>query len=313
MHTGKIQSRLAKDLHIDNGKVTAENLIARIVCNPLVGLKDPVVIQYAKDICHIVSEEGVLDGQTPQTIAAAAIIFSSSICSILHNNGNLHNGNNDSKGDQATILKNNVNVSKTIEIAFAPQIPVKKAYTIFCLNTELVTPHDLKDKLSKQRFRDKNGNVINWSKLIPTYDDLIKVNTEKTIKGEKISKSTASSSSSHKVKKSKGDIIHDTSPLFTSVPSSSNINISVPSHPSNLPESSFSKEKNINKHIIPNNLDVKNCCAPEISRKGKNEFNNTKHTLYTKNVVHDSTFINNEMDTKNDLCIETSRKLQKIA
>jgi hypothetical protein len=139
------------------------------------------------------------------------------------------------------------------------------------------------------------------------------LNTEKAIKGEKISKSTASSSSSHKLTKSKGDIIHDISPLSTSVPSSSNINISIPSHPSNLPEPSFSKEIITNKHIVPNSLDVKICSAPEISHKGKNDFNNTKNTLHTKNVLHDSIFIKNEMETKNDLCIETSRKLQKIA
>mmetsp|Transcript_27299 Transcript_27299/g.26109 ORF Transcript_27299/g.26109 Transcript_27299/m.26109 type:complete len:337 (-) Transcript_27299:1333-2343(-) len=309
----KIQMTLARDLHIDTGRITSESLISRIVCNPLVGLEDPVIIQYAKDICRLVSEEGVLDGQPPQAVAAAAIIFGSSICSLLRNNNNLRNDNNN-KGEQLITLKNNVNVFKTVEIALATQISVKKAYIAFCLNTELVTPNELKRKFSKQQFYEQNGRVINWSKMIPTYDELCKANTVKSIKGGKLNKSTVSSSSSlicSKLEASNKQII---SPTTTAVSSSSNINISTPLHPSILLEPTLSKEIIVNKQIAPRNLDVKSYTEIEITDKSKNiNLNNTANVLHTKNILHDSIFIKNERDTKNDLCIEPSRKLQKIA
>ena len=44
----KVQKNLARDLQIVTGIVAPQDLIARIVCNPLVRMTDPVVIQYAK-------------------------------------------------------------------------------------------------------------------------------------------------------------------------------------------------------------------------------------------------------------------------
>lgn len=44
----RVQVILARDLQIVTGLVAPQDLIARIVCNPLVRMTDPVVIQYAK-------------------------------------------------------------------------------------------------------------------------------------------------------------------------------------------------------------------------------------------------------------------------
>lgn len=44
----RVQIILARDLQIVTGIVAPQDLIARIVCNPLVRMTDPVVIQYAK-------------------------------------------------------------------------------------------------------------------------------------------------------------------------------------------------------------------------------------------------------------------------
>lgn len=44
----RVQIILARDLQIVTGLVAPQDLIARIVCNPLVRMTDPVVIQFAK-------------------------------------------------------------------------------------------------------------------------------------------------------------------------------------------------------------------------------------------------------------------------
>lgn len=44
----RIQTILARDLQIVTGRVAAQDLVSRIVCNPLIRMTDPVTIQYAK-------------------------------------------------------------------------------------------------------------------------------------------------------------------------------------------------------------------------------------------------------------------------
>lgn len=48
----RVQTILARDLQIVTGIVAPQDLIARIVCNPLVRMTDPVAIQYAKVSPH---------------------------------------------------------------------------------------------------------------------------------------------------------------------------------------------------------------------------------------------------------------------
>ena len=49
VHTiNRVQSTLARELCIMTGRVTPQDLIARIVGNPLIRMTDPVTIQYVK-------------------------------------------------------------------------------------------------------------------------------------------------------------------------------------------------------------------------------------------------------------------------
>lgn len=49
VHTiNRVQSTLARELHISTGRVAPQDLVARIVCNPLIGMTDPVMIQHVK-------------------------------------------------------------------------------------------------------------------------------------------------------------------------------------------------------------------------------------------------------------------------
>lgn len=44
----RVQSTLARELHIVTGRVRPQDLVARILCNPLIKMTDPVRIQYVK-------------------------------------------------------------------------------------------------------------------------------------------------------------------------------------------------------------------------------------------------------------------------
>lgn len=52
----KAQTAIARDLKISTGRVSPQDLVGRIISNPLIRMTDPVTIQYAKVPNHDDSE-----------------------------------------------------------------------------------------------------------------------------------------------------------------------------------------------------------------------------------------------------------------
>lgn len=138
-----------------------------------------------QDTCKNASEEGILDGQQPQSSAAASIIFVSTVRSYFEKmNMNISGKNNTKKNtnvDDLQTEKGDINIALTVETALATIGSVKKAYATLLLNANIVVPLGLKNRIL-QIIPEKDE--LYWSSGLPTFDILLKNQKSKSTKNE---------------------------------------------------------------------------------------------------------------------------------
>lgn len=128
-----------------------------------------------QDTCKNASEEGILDGQQPQSSAAASIIFISTVRSYFEKMNMSISGKNNNKKktnvDDLQAEKGDINIALTVETALATIGSVKKAYATLLLNANIVVPLGLKNRIL-QIIPEKDE--LYWSSGLPTFDNLLK-------------------------------------------------------------------------------------------------------------------------------------------
>ena len=132
-------------------------------------------------MCFNASEEGILDGQSPQASAAASIILISTIRSIFNKKFaanlcalNVPNSSS-SKRPQIELFraeKDDVDIQTTVDAALASLTTVKRAYTSLLLSITLVIPIDMKEKIMKSL---SSREAECWHSELPTFDVLLKL------------------------------------------------------------------------------------------------------------------------------------------
>lgn len=127
-------------------------------------------------MCFNASEEGILDGQSPQASAAASIILIGAIRSIFNKKITSNTANSSgSKRPQIDLFrpeKGDVDIQITIDTALATLTTVKRAYTSLLHSASLVIPRDMKEKIMKSlSVREAEC----WHSELPTFDVLLKL------------------------------------------------------------------------------------------------------------------------------------------
>lgn len=138
-----------------------------------------------QDTCKNASEEGILDGQQPQSSAAASIIFISTVRSYFEKMNMSISGKNNTKKntnvDNLQTEKGDINIALTVETALATIGSVKKAYGTLLLNANIVVPVGLKNRIL-QIIPEKDE--LYWLSGLPTFDNLLKNQKSKSTKNE---------------------------------------------------------------------------------------------------------------------------------
>lgn len=129
-----------------------------------------------QDMCFNASEEGILDGQSPQASAAASIILIGAIRSIFNKKITLNTANSSgSKRPQIDLFrpeKGDVDIQITIDTALATLTTVKRAYTSLLHSASLVIPREMKEKIMKSlSVREAEC----WHSELPAFDVLLKL------------------------------------------------------------------------------------------------------------------------------------------